>query len=30
MIDDYMKSQVELTLQASIKALDPRLKKYAK
>ena len=30
MVDDYMKSQVELTLQASMKALDPRLKKYAK
>jgi hypothetical protein len=30
MIDDYMKSQVELTLMETIKATDKRLKKYVK
>jgi len=30
MVDDYMKSQVELTLMAGVKSMDSRLKKYAK
>jgi HK97 gp10 family phage protein len=30
MIDDYMKSQVELTLMETMKATDKRLKKYVK
>ena len=30
MIDDYMKSQVELTLMETMKMTDKRLKKYVK
>ena len=30
MIDDYMKSQVELTLMDAVKTTDARLKKYTK
>jgi hypothetical protein len=30
MVDDYMKSQVQLTLMEGVKSLDSRLKKYAK
>jgi len=30
MVDDYMKSQVQLTLQENVKAIDPHLKKYVK
>ena len=30
MIDDYFKSEVELTLMAVMQATDKRLKKYAK
>jgi hypothetical protein len=30
MIDDYMKSQVQLTLMETMKASDSRLKKYVK
>jgi hypothetical protein len=30
MVDDYMKSQVELTLMEGVKSMDKRLKKYAK
>jgi HK97 gp10 family phage protein len=30
MVDDYMKSQVELTLMEGVKKMDSRLKKYTK
>jgi HK97 gp10 family phage protein len=30
MVDDYFKSEVELTLMAGVKEMDKRLKKYAK
>jgi hypothetical protein len=30
MVDDYFKSQVQLTLMKGVKEMDKRLKKYAK